>query len=76
MTESSPANRRAGRTVVHVARDDKRAEAMRAALAVLAPDVVVLDFPAWDCLPFDRGESQPRDFRRGGWRRWRCWRMG
>lgn len=40
--------------VVHVARDDKRMAAMRAALAFFAPDVAVLDFPAWDCLPYDR----------------------
>ncbi len=45
---------RRGQPVVHVARDDKRAEAMRSALAVMAPEVVVLDFPAWDCLPYDR----------------------
>ena len=48
-----------GAAVVHVARDDKRAEAMRAALAVMAPEVVVLDFPAWDCLPFDRVSPNP-----------------
>ncbi len=48
-----------GAQVVHVARDDKRAEAMRAALAVLAPDVAVLDFPAWDCLPYDRVSPNP-----------------
>lgn len=48
-----------GQPVVHVARDDKRAEAMRAALAVLAPEVVVLDFPAWDCLPYDRVSPNP-----------------
>ncbi len=48
-----------GQPVVHVARDDKRAEAMRAALAVMAPGVVVLDFPAWDCLPYDRVSPNP-----------------
>ncbi|MFM7333517.1 MAG: transcription-repair coupling factor [Tabrizicola sp.] len=48
-----------GSPVVHVARDDKRAEAMRAALAVMAPEVVVLDFPAWDCLPYDRVSPNP-----------------
>jgi transcription-repair coupling factor (superfamily II helicase) len=48
-----------GQPVVHVARDDKRAEATRAALAVMAPEVVVLDFPAWDCLPFDRVSPNP-----------------
>lgn len=40
--------------VVHVARDDKRMAAMRAALAFFAPEVPVLDFSAWDCLPYDR----------------------
>ena len=48
-----------GHPVLHVARDDKRAEAMRAALAVVAPDVAVLDFPAWDCLPYDRVSPRP-----------------
>jgi len=48
-----------GRPVVHVARDDKRAEAMRAALAVVAPGVAVVEFPAWDCLPYDRVSPNP-----------------
>ncbi|MHC0052875.1 transcription-repair coupling factor [Actibacterium sp. D379-3] len=43
-----------GKPVLHVARDDKRMAAMRAALSFFAPDAVVLDFPAWDCLPYDR----------------------
>ncbi|OZA18422.1 MAG: transcription-repair coupling factor, partial [Rhodobacterales bacterium 17-64-5] len=48
-----------GAPVIHIARDDKRAEAMRAALAVLAPEVPVLEFPAWDCLPYDRVNPNP-----------------
>lgn len=40
--------------VVHVARDAKRLAAMQAALTFFAPDIPVLSFPAWDCLPFDR----------------------
>ncbi|MEM8631731.1 MAG: transcription-repair coupling factor [Pseudomonadota bacterium] len=40
--------------VVHIARDDKRLEAMRAALRFFAPDMPVFTFPAWDCLPYDR----------------------
>ncbi|MEL6912899.1 MAG: transcription-repair coupling factor [Pseudomonadota bacterium] len=43
-----------GGAVVHVARDDKRLEAMRAALAFFAPDMPVVIFPGWDCLPYDR----------------------
>jgi len=48
-----------GAPVIHVARDDKRMEAMRAALAFLAPDTVTLIFPAWDCLPYDRVSPNP-----------------
>jgi transcription-repair coupling factor (superfamily II helicase) len=45
---------RAGGPVVHVARDDARLAAMRAALRFFAPGLPVLAFPAWDCLPYDR----------------------
>jgi transcription-repair coupling factor (superfamily II helicase) len=48
-----------GAPVIHIARDDKRQAAMRAALAVMAPEVAVLDFPAWDCLPYDRVSPNP-----------------
>ncbi|MGC9418235.1 MAG: transcription-repair coupling factor [Rhodovulum sp.] len=50
---------RTGRPVLHVARDDKRLAAMHAALSFFAPDAVVLDFPAWDCLPYDRVSPNP-----------------
>ncbi|MGR3513922.1 MAG: transcription-repair coupling factor [Paracoccaceae bacterium] len=40
--------------VCHVARDDKRMRAMEDALAFLAPDIPVITFPGWDCLPYDR----------------------
>jgi transcription-repair coupling factor (superfamily II helicase) len=46
--------RKSGNPVIHVARDDKTLAAMRAALEFFAPGLVVLDFPAWDCLPYDR----------------------
>ncbi|WP_444451663.1 transcription-repair coupling factor [Rhodobacter capsulatus] len=48
-----------GRPVIHVARDDRRLEAMRAALAFFDPLAVVLTFPAWDCLPYDRVSPNP-----------------
>ena len=48
-----------GTPVVHIARDDKRMEAMRTALAVAAPQAVVLELPAWDCLPYDRVSPNP-----------------
>ena len=40
--------------ICHVARDDKRMAAMAEALAFFAPDVRVLRFPGWDCLPYER----------------------
>ncbi len=46
--------RKGGRTHCHVARDDARMEQLADALAFFAPDIPVLRFPAWDCLPFDR----------------------
>ena len=48
-----------GRPVLHIARDDRRAEAMRAAIGIFAPQVPVLGFPAWDCLPYDRISPNP-----------------
>lgn len=48
-----------GRPVIHIARDDRRMEAMRAALAFFAPEASVMTFPAWDCLPYDRVSPNP-----------------
>ncbi|MCJ7872266.1 transcription-repair coupling factor [Phaeobacter sp. J2-8] len=45
---------KSGGPVLHIARDDKRLAAMQAALAFFAPDMPVMTFPAWDCLPYDR----------------------
>src|SRR4051812_19793948 len=41
-------------TVGVVCRDGARMAALARALAFFAPDVEVLTFPAWDCLPYDR----------------------
>ena len=48
-----------GRPVIHIARDDRRMAATRAALAFLAPALPVLDFPAWDTTPYDRVSPSP-----------------
>ncbi|MEM1076835.1 MAG: transcription-repair coupling factor, partial [Pseudomonadota bacterium] len=40
--------------VMHVARDDKRLAAMQSALRFFAPQMPVIVFPGWDCLPYDR----------------------
>jgi transcription-repair coupling factor (superfamily II helicase) len=43
-----------GGPVIHIARDDKRLAATEAALRFFAPDMPVITFPGWDCLPYDR----------------------
>jgi transcription-repair coupling factor (superfamily II helicase) len=40
--------------IVFVARDGQRLPAITEALAFAAPELPVLEFPAWDCLPYDR----------------------
>ena len=40
--------------LLFVARDGQRVAEVARALAFFAPDVEVLEFPAWDCLPYDR----------------------
>src|SRR6478736_2441077 len=37
-----------------VCRDGPRLAALSRALGFFAPDLVVAEFPAWDCLPYDR----------------------
>ncbi|TNE41732.1 MAG: transcription-repair coupling factor [Alphaproteobacteria bacterium] len=43
-----------GAALLHIARDDARAETLMDALAFFASDVDVMKMPAWDCLPYDR----------------------
>ena len=40
--------------LIHVAMDDIRLSTLHDLLAFFAPDVEVILFPAWDCLPYDR----------------------
>ena len=40
--------------VLHVARDDRRLDALETGLKFFAPDVRVISFPAWDTVPYDR----------------------
>ena len=40
--------------LLHVARDDRRLEALAEGLAFFAPKVRVIQFPAWDTVPYDR----------------------
>jgi len=46
--------REGARAHVHVAQDEARMESIAEALSFFAPEVPVLKFPAWDCLPYDR----------------------
>ena len=43
-----------GKSVIHVARDDTRALSLKTAVKFFDPAITVLEFPAWDCLPYDR----------------------
>jgi transcription-repair coupling factor (superfamily II helicase) len=45
--------------VLHVCRDDSRMARLAEALGFFAPDIEVLRFPAWDCLPYDRVSPNP-----------------
>jgi transcription-repair coupling factor (superfamily II helicase) len=40
--------------VLHIARDDGRLAGLAEAIAFFGPEVEVISFPAWDCLPYDR----------------------
>ncbi|MDG6093953.1 transcription-repair coupling factor [Acetobacter sp. AN02] len=46
-------------SVLHVARDDAAMERLATLLAFFAPQVEVLRFPSWDCLPYDRVSPNP-----------------
>ena len=51
--------RRARGPVLFVARQDRRLAEMADALAFRAPELPVLEFPAWDCQPYDRISPHP-----------------
>src|SRR5471032_3242048 len=37
-----------------ICRDGQRMAALSRALAFFGPDILTMEFPAWDCLPYDR----------------------
>jgi transcription-repair coupling factor (superfamily II helicase) len=37
-----------------ICRDGQRMQALSRALAFFGPDLAIMEFPAWDCLPYDR----------------------
>jgi transcription-repair coupling factor (superfamily II helicase) len=44
----------ASSTLFFIAMDDQRLANLKESLAFFAPDIKVIEFPAWDCLPYDR----------------------
>jgi transcription-repair coupling factor (superfamily II helicase) len=45
--------------LVHVARDSQRLRAFCEAFVFAAPEAEILEFPAWDCQPYDRVSPSP-----------------
>src|SRR5437868_3737189 len=46
-------------SLVVICRDGPRMAQLARALAFFAPDIEVAEFPAWDCLPYDRVSPHP-----------------
>ncbi|MDQ0315665.1 transcription-repair coupling factor [Amorphus orientalis] len=46
-------------SVLFVARDGQRLRAVQESLAFFAPEITTLEFPAWDCMPYDRVSPNP-----------------
>ena len=45
--------------IVHIARDDQRMSEMLEVLSFFAPEIEIIQFPSWDCLPYDRVSPAP-----------------
>ena len=43
-----------GSSLIHISSNDQRLLELKMALKFFKPDLEVLEFPAWDCLPYDR----------------------
>jgi transcription-repair coupling factor (superfamily II helicase) len=56
---AAEAARRSGGLVIFVATEELHAAAVADGVRFFAPDVTVLPFPAWDCLPYDRMSPKP-----------------
>jgi transcription-repair coupling factor (superfamily II helicase) len=46
--------RRTRTDILHVARDGARIRFLAAMVAFMAPELEIVEIPAWDCLPYDR----------------------
>lgn len=47
------------KVLIHIAMDDTRMAALAELFSFFAPDVEIVSFPAWDCLPYDRVSPNP-----------------
>ena len=56
---AAEAARRRAAPVLFVAADDEQADAAERAIRFFAPGMVVLPFPSWHCLPYDRVSPKP-----------------
>lgn len=43
---------------LHITQSDKRVEELYSQIKFFAPDIEVINFPAWDCLPYDRASPK------------------
>ncbi len=51
--------KKSGNLHLHIARDEPRMAALAEALKFFEPTLTVLQFPGWDCLPYDRVSPKP-----------------
>ncbi|MBS1181034.1 MAG: mfd [Proteobacteria bacterium] len=59
LAELVRSGKRKGLDAVYVARDGQRLLQLQRALTFFAPEIGVLEFPGWDCLPYDRVSPTP-----------------
>ncbi|MGC6511403.1 MAG: transcription-repair coupling factor [Parvibaculales bacterium] len=45
--------------VLHISHDAKTLDTLSKAVRFFAPDLEIIEFPAWDCLPYDRISPNP-----------------
>ena len=46
-------------TIIHITASDRSMDMIAAALEFFAPDADIHQFPAWDCMPYDRTSPMP-----------------
>ncbi|MEK7802757.1 MAG: hypothetical protein AAB276_09925, partial [Pseudomonadota bacterium] len=54
LADTARALSRTRQVLCHIALDDVRLSSLQELLTFFAPDIDVILFPSWDCLPYDR----------------------